>query len=58
MTRSKCEYPTEWSLYPDSPQDDGERPTLNPGSTDPQSKQAEPQTEPRTFAACAGPGLR
>ena len=59
MTRSKCEYPTEWSLYPDTPQDDGERPPVDTGISDPQSKQVEPRSEPRVFAAGgSGPLMR
>ena len=59
MTRSKFEFPTEWSLYPEVPQEDSERSPLEKDTEDPRVETVEPRAEPRVFAAGAsGPVLR
>lgn len=59
MTRSKFEFPTEWSLYPEAPQEDSERPPLETNTEDPQVETAGPRTQPLVLAAgAAAPFLR
>jgi hypothetical protein len=53
MTRSKCEFPTEWSIYPDARQEDGERPPLEKTIKDLSVKTDETRMETRVFAAGA-----
>ena len=59
MTRSKYEFHTEWSFYPDDPQDAGERTPVEKKTKDLPAKTDEPRLEPRVLAAGAsGPVTR